>query len=61
MNGRRKQERRIVINHTGKEDAGDIRLKLLMLISRGTEERASYYGGREAEQHRDLHQDKQRR
>ena len=60
MKGRRKQERKIVINHTCTEEAGDIRLKLLKLAARGTKEWASYYEEREAEQYRDLFKDKQR-
>lgn len=59
--GRRKQERRIEIIHTGMEDAGEIRLKLLKLISRGIKERTRYNGegDRETEQHRYICQDKQ--
>ncbi|NLK87613.1 MAG: hypothetical protein GX279_08995 [Clostridiaceae bacterium] len=60
MDGRRKRQKRIVICHTGREKAGDIRLKLLRLVSRGTRERASYNGELQTEQYRDLCQDKQR-
>lgn len=60
MKGRRKQERRIVINHAGTGDAGEIMLKLLRLAACGKKELASYHEKREAEQYRDLCQDKQR-
>jgi hypothetical protein len=57
----RKQGKRIVINHTGGEDAGEIRLKLLRLVSRSKEERALCHEERGTEQYRDICQDKQRR
>jgi hypothetical protein len=56
-----RREKKIVINHTGRECAADIRLKLLKLVSCGTKERTSIYGEREAEQYRNICQDKQGR
>ncbi len=59
MKESKKAERKIIINHTGTADTGDITLKLLKLIAHSTEGCAAS-DGREAEQHRDLRQNKQR-
>lgn len=59
MKGRRIPERKIIVNHTGTQDAGDIRLKLLKLLACCTKELVSYSEVRETEQYRDLRQDKQ--
>ena len=59
MKGGKKAERKIIMNHTGEADAGDITLKLLKLMAHSTKGCVAS-DGREAEQHRNLRQDKQR-